>query len=86
MVLTITTCIDMQHTLVGQDVEFKKEYMKRRMQEVASCGGDASINCSVVGVLIGLYVGYDCLPTEWLSSVESQQWNEDMIQRLEKFL
>ena len=44
-------------------------YFKRRIQEIASLGGDSAVNCSLVGGIIGVALGYDKLPKDWILNI-----------------
>jgi len=41
-------------------------------------GGDACSNCSIVGALVGLVIGYDLLP-KWKNQLQYQAWIEKKL-------
>ncbi len=75
MVLAIITAIDIQHEL-SNDRQPNEVYYRRRIQELASCGGDSTSNCAVVGSIIGVFIGYSDLPGDWLKKINNRSWLE----------
>lgn len=73
MVLSMITAIDIQYEIsVGRYPS--GEYFRRRVRETASCGGDATANCAIVGAVIGVFVGFSALPADWLEKINNRAW------------
>ncbi len=73
MVLSIITIIDMQSILLKKDT-INSEYFIRRIKETASCGGDSTTNCAIVGSIIGAFLGVEGLPEEWMKKINHKSW------------
>lgn len=77
-VLSIVIVIDIQHQLeCGHTVN--GDYYKKIIQETASCGGDSVANCSIVGAIIGVMIGCNKLPLDWLKKIPHKDWLEYKI-------
>jgi ADP-ribosylglycohydrolase len=73
MVLSIITVIDMQNML-SEGNGITAEYFKRLLQEIASCGGDSTTNCAIVGSILGVFLGNENLPNEWVEKINFKSW------------
>jgi ADP-ribosylglycohydrolase len=73
MILAMIIAIDIQHEISAGRYP-NMWYFKQRIQETASCGGDATANCSIVGSIIGVFIGFDNLPKEWLQKMNNSSW------------
>jgi ADP-ribosylglycohydrolase len=58
--------------------ERKTQYFVQRVLETMTLGGDACSNCSIVGALVGLVIGYDLLP-KWKNQLQYQAWIEKKL-------
>ncbi|KAF8251777.1 ADP-ribosylglycohydrolase-like protein [Wilcoxina mikolae CBS 423.85] len=47
---------------------------KRLIQELVMAGGDADTNACVAGALVGCWVGFTALPTEWREGIQHREW------------
>ncbi|KAI9025834.1 hypothetical protein CLU79DRAFT_66155 [Phycomyces nitens] len=56
------------------------EYFKRLLMDIVMQGGHADSNGSVAGALLGLRIGYSCLPSEWVVGLKRWEWLEDRIE------
>jgi ADP-ribosylglycohydrolase len=74
MVLCIVIVIDIKYTRVKKTTPIDAEYFMRRVREVISAGGDATANGAMVGAIIGLHVGHQKLPEEWLCMIAHRDW------------
>ncbi len=73
MVISMITAMDIQY-LLSKKESITTEYFKRRIQETASCGGDATTNCSIVGSIIGAFLGFKKLPEDWIKKIGNKSW------------
>ncbi|OAD76366.1 hypothetical protein PHYBLDRAFT_186254 [Phycomyces blakesleeanus NRRL 1555(-)] len=56
------------------------EYFKRLLMDIVMQGGHADANGSVAGALLGLRIGYGCLPSEWVVGLKRWEWLEDRVE------
>lgn len=73
MVISIITIIDIQFE-INRNRRPSTEYYVRRICETASCGGDAITNCAIVGSIIGVFIGFDEIPVEWIKKINNRDW------------
>ena len=50
--------------------------------ELVMQGGDADTNAAVGGALLGCHLGFNALPTEWISAMPYAMWLEAWVQKL----
>ena len=60
--------------IVNKIVDFKKI-----MFSIAMEGGDVDTNCAVAGQVLGAYLGYSKLPTDWLIQLIHSKWLSDKL-------
>ncbi|KAJ1553977.1 hypothetical protein HK096_005529 [Nowakowskiella sp. JEL0078] len=56
------------------DKEIPKLVVKSLIVELTMEGGDADTNGAVAGALLGVLVGYDGLPEEWVNGLHRRDW------------
>lgn len=61
----------------GKSINYKKIIL-----EIINAGGDTDTNAAVAGQVLGSYIGYKALPTDWLYSLKHKQWLDQKIIRL----
>jgi len=44
------------------------------IEELVMAGGDADTNACVAGALVGCWVGFSALPTEWREGIQHKEW------------
>lgn len=59
---------------VNKSPSFKKFIMK-----IAGECGNADTNCAVSGAIIGSFIGYTNLPTDWLAALPNKKWLDLLI-------
>lgn len=65
-----------RHIPNGQETDlFKQVIMDLVMQ-----GGEADTNATVAGALLGVRIGYNQLPSEWVVGLKRWEWLEDLIE------
>ena len=62
------------------------EYFKKILTDIVLQGGDADINATVVGAMMGARLGYSQLPTEWVVGMRRWEWLEDKLEEFCSFL
>jgi ADP-ribosylglycohydrolase len=55
---------------------------KKIINAVVKECGDADTNAAVVGAIIGAFIGYDQLPTDWLQALPNKDWLDKKIDDL----
>ncbi|CAO3674009.1 unnamed protein product [Rhizopus microsporus] len=55
------------------------EYFKKIIMDVIMQGGEADINATTTGAILGARLGYSQLPTEWVVGMKRWEWLEDRI-------
>lgn len=55
------------------------EHFKKILTDVVLQGGEADINATVTGALLGARLGYSHLPTEWVVGMRRWEWLEDKV-------
>jgi len=55
---------------------------KKIITHIASEGGDADINCALIGAVIGAYIGYSALPSDWIEALPAREWLAEQAQKL----
>ncbi len=78
MILAIITAIDIQDSLSKKEV-INEEYFMRRIKETASCGGDSTTNCIIVGSIVGIFLGFDKLPEQWIKKINYKSWLDSKV-------
>jgi ADP-ribosylglycohydrolase len=92
MTLCIAVMIDMNNIInlsnsSNSDYrEIDMWYYAAKIKEIISVGGDCSTNASIVGGIIGIYIGYINLPTEWIEKTEHSLWLNTKIMTYNKTL
>jgi ADP-ribosylglycohydrolase len=60
---------------------------KKVITRVVEECGDADTNASVVGAVLGAYLGYEGLPSDWLEALPNKEWLDKKIDMLlDKFI
>ena len=49
------------------------------IKTIISAGGDADTNAAIAGAVIGAYVGYSCLPKDWINGTPHKAWLDKKI-------
>jgi ADP-ribosylglycohydrolase len=49
------------------------------IKTIISAGGDADTNAAITGAVIGAYVGYSCLPQDWINGTPHKAWLDKKI-------
>lgn len=49
------------------------------IKTIISAGGDADTNAAITGAVIGAYVGYNCLPKDWINGTPHKAWLDKKI-------
>jgi ADP-ribosylglycohydrolase len=52
---------------------------KRIICDIANQGGDADTNCAVAGQVLGAYLGYSKLPSDWLKQLIHKDWLDKKV-------
>jgi ADP-ribosyl-[dinitrogen reductase] hydrolase len=63
---------------------FGRGTFKEGAIEAVSLGGDLEVIGATYGALAGAYYGYEALPSEWISKIQTPQVLEDVVDGLEK--
>ncbi|KAI9497284.1 hypothetical protein BDB00DRAFT_22930 [Zychaea mexicana] len=53
---------------------------KKILMDVVMQGGDAGTNAAVAGALLGVRIGYDQLPSDWVIGLKRWEWLEDRVE------
>ena len=64
-------------------IQYKTVDFKKIMQSIIQEGGDTDTNCAISGQILGVYLGYDNLPTDWLNLLKNKKW---LDAKLNKYL
>ncbi|KAI8064157.1 ADP-ribosylation/Crystallin J1 [Gongronella butleri] len=62
------------------------EAFKTIIMDLVMQGGEADTNATVAGALLGLRIGYNHLPTEWVVGLQRWEWLEDLVEDFCKML
>ncbi|CAO3607227.1 unnamed protein product [Cunninghamella echinulata] len=65
-----------RHLPHGQETDF----FKHIIMDLVLQGGEADTNATVAGALLGVRIGYNLLPTEWVVGLKRWEWLEDLIE------
>ncbi len=49
------------------------------IQQITFEGGDTDTNCAVAGQILGAYLGYERLPSEWIALLKNKEWLDKKI-------
>ncbi len=74
MTILIATMVDIQYIVETTSRRPDVWYFIERIKEIVSVGGIANVNASVVGAVLGLYIGVDAVPKEWIGNIKRMDW------------
>ncbi len=74
MTILIATMVDIQYIVETTSRRPDVWYFIERIKEIVSVGGIANVNASVVGTVLGLYIGVDAVPKEWIGNIKRMDW------------
>jgi len=57
----------------------KKNIFKETIQTIVNQGGDTDTNAAITGAVLGSYLMYSNLPSDWLAHLENKQWLDRKI-------
>ena len=52
--------------------------------ENVMAGGDSAARGLVVGMILGAHLGFEAIPSEWLSGLKRYQYIVDLLERIRK--
>lgn len=81
MTILVAAVIDVQYYVETKKSKPDVWYFIEKIKEIVSVGGIANINASVVGAVLGLYLGANALPKEWVACVERMLWIDTKINK-----
>lgn len=74
MTLCIAIILDINYYIKINKKHPDVFYYMAKIKEVISVGGDTDTNACIIGSIIGVYIGVDNLPKEWINKTKHMEW------------
>lgn len=82
-ILKTLSCCIYALRIIKHSINHKKRInFKQTIVFIASKGGDAPANCAVVGAIIGAFMGYKALPSDWIAALPDKTFLDDVVNGL----
>jgi ADP-ribosylglycohydrolase len=78
MTLCIAIILDINYE-IKQNKNIDSLYYMIRIKEIISVGGDSDTHASIIGSIIGCYMGFDNIPNKWIKKTKHELWLNNKI-------
>ncbi len=62
-------------------IQLNKSDYKTIIGDIVKEGGDTDTNCAIAGQVLGVHLGYDKLPADWINLLKNKSWLDDKISK-----